>query len=445
MRLNNNIMNQAFRRAASARLAECIGEQNDKLLVGFETEVSVVRRNDLEPVSQETRDAIIADLDGFGDVELGAFQLELRTSPLDVLEIGFVGLCEALRGLERRARRAANKLGATILRCGFSPNPRDLGAIARTDALKYRAVPNYHDERRGGWVNTLVGRADPVDVGHASVIALANSVQFNVQVPDPGRAIAVANRLLSVTPDLCAVAANARFLAGRDLGLADGRMLVWERSHDTRGVIEFLADAPTRIGLPATYYVSLEDYLDRVASFPLILDAPDAAFQVGIGLYWSDVRIKFPGNRLVVEFRPLSVQPTAFEDVALFAAVLGLTAVEEHVLPLRPMDLLARDRDAAFTHGLDADLHTWNGGAWVLAPGREVLADVLKLARSGLVSLGLAKDADTFLPVLEHRLTQGTPSERLARDVSELAGQGLSVSDAVREALRHHCLNSDEE
>lgn len=438
-------MRRSFHDAAAARLKRCALERHDELLVGFETEVSVVRREDLEPVSQATRDAIIADLGGSADVELGAFQLELRTAPLDIRSNGLVGVCAALRDVERAARRAAAVRDATILRCGFYPFLMDLAHIERTNILKYQVVPNFHDERRGRYVNTLVGRADPINIGYASVIALANSVQFNLQVADPDRAVALANCLLSASPVLCALAGNARFLAGRDLGVADGRMLAWERSHDTRDVVAYLNDTPTRIGLPGSYYDSVEDYLARVASFPFILDSPEKAFQVGIGLYWNDVRIKFPNDRIVVEYRPLSVQPTAIEDMALFAAVLGIVTSNDGAGPLRPVPLLARDRDVAFTHGLDANLHVWNGHTWVLAPARQIVSEALAIARCGLESLGLLEDAATFLPVLERRLTTGTPSERLAREVDELTRQSFTVPEALRAVLRRRCLINDEE
>lgn len=445
MKRLDDIMRQSFRDSASSVMQSPGGNWSDQLLVGFEAEVSVVRREDLEPVSQELRDAIVADIGQHSDVELGAFQLELRTSPRDVLTDGLLGLCTALRAVDRDARRAAAARGATLLRCGFYPFPENFGRIERTNALKYQVVPAFHNENRGRWVNTLVGLVDPIDIGDASIIALANSVQFNLQAGSPSRAVALANRLLSVSPLLCAVGANARFLAGRDLGHADARMFAWERSHDTRDVVAFLANKPTRVGLPATYYESLEDYFDRVASFQFILGESEAAFQVGIGMYWNDVRIKFPNNRFVVEFRPLSVQPTAIEDVALFAATLGLAVGPDELLPLRPMDHLIHDRDAAFTRGLDANLHVWTGERWALAPARQAVADALAIARGGLESLGLSADATTFLPVLEQRLTEGTPSERLARDVNDLAGQGLTVPEALRTVLKANCIFNDEE
>lgn len=445
MDIADKTMQCTFESSAAAILRSYKEHRAGELVVGIETEVSVVRRKDLEPVTQETRDAIIAALGGRGDVELGAFQLELRTPPLDVRADGLLGVCASLRDTELQARRAAAASGATIVRHGFYPIPIDIKRIECTKTRKYEVVPAFHDERRGRFVNTSVGRVEPVDIGHAKVIALANSVQFNLQVSNAREAVALTNRLLSVSPLLCAVASNARYLAGRDLGLADARMLVWERSHDTRDIISYLADAPTRVGLPASYYESIEDYFSRVASFPFILDAVDAALQVGIGLYWNDVRIKFPNGRFVVEFRPLSVQPTAIEDVALLAALLGLSAAPEERVPLRPMSLLVRDRQAAFDRGLDAHLHMWDGHRWTPAPARDVVAAALGVAREGLQSLGLTSDAAAFLSVLEKRLSQGTPSERFGREVDELRKQGFTMLEALRTALGNHCTVGDEE
>jgi gamma-glutamyl:cysteine ligase YbdK (ATP-grasp superfamily) len=273
-----------------------------------------------------------------------------------------------------------------------------------------------------------LGRTQPIDVGYAGVLSLCNSLQANLEVRGNQEAVDTTNAALSIVPILLAVAANARYLCGRDLRYADARMILWEHSHDVRGIEDFLADRPTRVGLPPRYFRDIQDYFDHVASFPNLLPNTEDALSTYIGLLWNDVRIKFIGpNREtgLVEVRPLSIQPSPFEDVACVGMLLGLLRYTLCQAPgLPPFNVLREDRLQAMIHGLDGRLHHQQAdGRWVSRPARQVVAEAIDMAEEGLKGIVPVGEITAFLGILRDRLEveTGTPSDQLARLVAMYA------------------------
>ena len=72
------------------------------------------------------------------------------------------------------------------------------------------------------------------------------------------------NRAFIAGPYAVTMFANARFLDGKDTGLADLRSLYWEVSHDIRTDYEACRKLSTRVGLPDRYYRDLYDYFADV-------------------------------------------------------------------------------------------------------------------------------------------------------------------------------------
>ena len=164
------------------------------------------------------------------------------------------------------------------------------------------------------------------------------------------------------------------------------------------------------MGLPERYFGSVSDYLQRIARFPFILDNPDAALQIAVGMTWLDARIKFIEQSVVVELRNLPTQAEWEDEVALTAAYLGMLAYCDHhrLLPM-PIDRVADNRMSAMQYGLNARM--WLDGEQASAAhATEVW---LRRAEEGLRHRGL-HDASVWLERLYSRLKVGCPSEQLA-------------------------------
>ncbi|MDO8803324.1 MAG: glutamate-cysteine ligase family protein, partial [Elusimicrobiota bacterium] len=241
--------------------------------VGLEAEYPTVSTHDGRLVEQSVRDAIIAGAPDMLTCEMGAAQLELRTDPVDLDKEGLAGIEAAYNKIEQQAAGLAARQGAGLVRIGSYPACR-IDQISRTKKEKYTCVPGFHDSLRGPYGATSAGLLDPACEPKADIIALMNSVQFNLAVAGPQEAVDLLNLSMSIVPVISALTGNANFLQWKNTGYEDIRMVVWERSHDSRTLAEVLAGQPLRIGNPHRYFSSFEDYLAFASSFPFILNKP---------------------------------------------------------------------------------------------------------------------------------------------------------------------------
>lgn len=376
------------------------------LRVGLEMEAGLVGRCG-EQIVEGVRNRIIEPLE-FADMELGGSQLEWRTEPIILNEAGGVSAM-ASQALERDAavRGHAAMHDVSVLRSGSNPFIA-VPAIVRTDKPKYRQVPDFHNRERRR-ENTVIGVTEQVDVGDAAVVALLSSLQCNVEAEGLDDAVDLLNRSLMIGPEVVAISGNARLLEGADTGLADLRMSAWETSHDTRTAQERMQGKDQRVGLPARYIRDMEDYFAQIEERPFILFNPDNALRIGIGLNWQDTRIKIIGESAVVEFRPVSIQPSAAEDVAVMLFYLGRLAFSKHhEEPLMPMEQVRSRRDVAMSKGI--------------APYLAELPGRLQQAKMGLEEAGiLDAEIEPFFSLLEARIAQGkAPSDIAAQKFAAL-------------------------
>jgi hypothetical protein len=270
-------------------------------------------------------------------------------------------------------------------------------------------------------VNTIIGK-EPVDIGNAAVVSLTNACHLNLQTYGVDDAVDKLNRSISIAPLSIALGGNSRFFEESDTGIQDSRLIAWEISHDTRTREQVEQGLPTRVGLPKNYIASLEDYFKQVASYPFILFDPDHALEIGIGLFWKDARIKFYGNSCVVEFRPLSTQPTAIENVQLQTFFLGrLLWSQRRNEIILPFNLVKQNRLDAMINGTCGRLWTDNGLGNILQVNtKEVLSREVQRAKEGLSETDLPNTEWNLalLDELKQRIERGNPSEQMARELS---------------------------
>lgn len=416
-------MSEAFNRAAMGIL------QNEPrfvkhpglLRMGLEMEASLTLKNG-EPLSEVERDEIVETHAQFADKELGASQIEWRTDPV-ILNTGG-GLASLFTQASERSgllEQSVNHHDAVILRSGtnpFIPIPQ----IIRTNKQKYRLVPDFHNDHRIR-TDTLIGEVAQIDVGDAAVVALLNSLQCNLEAISFTDAVDMANRSLMIGPLVVALSGNARFLAGVDSGMNDLRITAWEISHDVRTDEERRVGKALRVGLPNDYFTDMADYFYRVGQHPFILDDPEHALQIGIGLFWQDTRIKVIGDSLVVEFRPISIQPTVEEDLATMLFYLGrLQWSKLHGETLLPIEQVRENRALAIINGIK--------------PFQSVLPEEIDRAQSALLEIGVDPQIKTFLDILRVRVSVGmTPSDQIAQKVKEAKNKTTDSLQAMKIAF----------
>jgi len=405
-------MREAFRAQVQGILKneERFIKFDKKIRVGFEVELGLIDRF-FKQVPEVTRNEIIDKLP-FADKELGASQVEIRTDPITLFTID--DIFQQLEQREGGILQRAKDEGVFVVRGGINPfiSPED---VIRTNKTKYQLVPNFHNRFRSPFVPRDFGKLEKIDPRNAGLVALFQSVQCNIQAESFADAVEKLNYSYMIAPAIIAVGGNSRFIDGKDLGIPDARMPLWEISHDVRTKKEILQNKSGRVGKYDRYVTSIEDYFEQVGSFPFILDDKENALKIGIGLFWKDVRIKIIGDSLVVEFRPISTQPTPVEDVAMHTFYIGrLIYAQKTKEPFIDIKFVNENREAAMMLGLNAELFYLDKDN-ILRKGnaRDIVRNELEKAREGL-ELANIKGGEKYLSILERRLEIGSPSDVFA-------------------------------
>ncbi|MFH1648910.1 MAG: hypothetical protein ABIA11_04285 [Patescibacteria group bacterium] len=396
----------------------------DSFLAGIELELPLVNQ-DCSLASQEVRDAIVKQIPN-SSVELAAHQLELiPKNPAD-LKKDLFSLEEEMQEVVGKARKIAKDLGVSWLRVGSYP----LCNISEVDYtkgepkyIKYERSPKWHMEhQRPNAEKYILTREGPLDVSSGYIVGLMSAVQITVDATSLEDAIDKVNRSFMISPLSVALASNSIYLSYLDTGYTDVRFVAWEISHDTRSEEEVASGFPTRVGLPTAYFTGIEDYFNRILSYPFVMNDPISlqhAFEVGNGIFWRDARLKFFRNgerygKVGVEFRPVAIQPSLYEDISVMMFYVGrLLWSQINNERLLDMNLVRSNKYSAMCKGMDSMLYTFDGGKEpIKVPAKALLPQEITRAKEGLLSLGCEPwKVDHYLDRIKDRITLGSPAE----------------------------------
>jgi hypothetical protein len=190
--------------------------------------------------------------------------------------------------------------------------------------------------------------------------------------------------------------------------------------------------------MPERYYTSLEDYFTQIAQYPFILDAPQAALPIGIGLNWRDTRIKVVKNSLVVEFRPVSTQSTPEENYAAMMFYVGRLLWSQHNNEvLFPMEYIVQNRNQAMYEGTDACLWTNLEGSTSYIPSRDALKIEIDRASEGLQIAQIRDETiQDAMDLLKMKTLGENPSRYLARLRNSYLNKGEEKLSALVLAMQ---------
>jgi len=419
-------------------------------LVGVELETSCVR-SDGHTLDQRIRDQLVeANLSRGWQKELGAAQIELAPDPVDVTAAGgFTTLKRLILSESAHLREELALHDARPIRMGSDPIV-EVDERCRTRGVeRYLLVPDFHrDNRRAGMPATIGVGHTQIRTENPTAVGACSTIQATIDCMGIKDGLDMLNASFEVGPYAVALSANARFLNGLDTGFADIRSALWETSHDVRTWGEVVTGHSTRSGLPSHYFNSVEAYAQDLFDQPSILDNPDAAIEIAVGLYWREARLKFLRHteerpQLAVEFRPVSLQPTPFEDYAMIAFAVGLIHVfTTSPLPRLPLHLVQDNRWSAMVHGLRGKLWIMTEDGPKLRSGMDVLRQMIERAADGLSRLGANKEEiNEVREVWSDRLTDGCPSDVLFAELKEQWSKSLDGSRPIhRELLREQIL-----
>jgi len=411
-------------------------ENSEDLKIGFEVEYSLLDSEN-QQASEEVRDRIKENED-FLDSELAATVIEARTEPISDPN-SLEEFEEELQGKEEITAELAAEEGFQLLRNGTNPFPT-VGELRRSgdENSRYELFANFLDQARNDeMVHDFFGIEegfDPRDIHYSGMIA---STQTNMQAQSLDDAVNKANFAYMFAPYAEALGANARIMEQKDTGISDVRMPVWEKSADLRDDDEFGDESP-RAGKMQSYLKDIGDYFERLDPVYVAPDE-DSALDQAIANNWEDINIKFADNSALVEIRPLSIQPTVRQDLALSAFMMGRIAyAQQNEEELLDIEKVNRNRYTAMHNGLDEKLYDSSG---IQRDATEVIGEELEYARQGLDNLDVDYESfiqgeqDLFDYAFSDRLESGmAPADETAERYRELRKE-MSDEEALSKIM----------
>lgn len=413
---------------------------SEDIRIGFEVEYTLLDE-DNETASRQVRNKL-KNKSEFFDSELAASMLEIKTNPIQPNNVK--DLEEELLDKERLAVEEAEKEDLSLLRHGTDPFT-DVENFERSgeSGSRYEVFAEFLDDQRNDEEVIesfgLEESFDPRDIHYSGMIA---STQSNLQAKSLEDAVEKANFAYSFLPYAVALGGNSRIIEGKDTGFSDIRVPLWEKSADFRSSEDYGEESP-RAGKLESYYDSIDDYFERLDPIYVAPD-PDSALDQAVANNWKDVNIKFDreDKNALVELRPLSIQPSAREDLALSMFMTGRIAYAQ-VNGESPMDIekVNRNRYSAMHNGMDTPLYSSSSES--LEDSTDVLNEELDYARKGLEILEIEYDleedeGDLFDAVLSDRFEDGlTPGDRIAEDYKCLR-EDLDDSDALARVMKNY-------
>lgn len=411
-----------------------IGDPNE-LPLGLEDEFSVV--DIANPACQistgKLRDQLIIKKPERRVMELGMNQIETHTQHQDIFKPeGLMALIQGHLKVSNDLVNDANQLGAKILRCGINPFVRVDKIMRTADVEKYKVVPDYYTQRRNPEAITQfgLGGAKKVVVENGAIPSILNAFQLNMQASSFEHAIEMVNLGMMLSPYLVAVSGNSALLQGMDTGYNDLRFLLWENNFDIRTAQQIEEKFTNRVGLPERYYSDIWSYLERMKRFPFILNNPDNALAIAVGMNYGDLRIKFLGDYLnggrgepVVELRTFPIQPNAEDEIGLALLFVGMVHFGwRSKRELMNFELLKRNRNRAMAFGLNSDLYSADTQSLIAA--RKAVEIELNYGLIGLREMGIAKVAEPYTNRIFSRLERnsGSPTDLLRRNLPWVGG-----------------------
>jgi hypothetical protein len=217
---------------------------------------------------------------------------------------------------------------------------------------------------------------------------------------DVTTAIKAMNLMFQMTPQLLALTGNAGIAQARDTGWSDMRNQIWDMTHRT--------SAGQRVFLPEDFINTPEDLFIRMAKFPLIMSsiAPKEALEIATGTNWLAAKLKFVCDddlkikRVLLEFRPLSLQQTPEENAA--ALLLSLGRIKLAMLTDEPLaddfECVRHNAEQASRYGTEATLkvNKWTGSDWQTV---SLIGSELRELEIHHAALGLSTDGNMQISI----------------------------------------------
>ena len=398
--------------------------------------------------------------------ELGRFNIEFASPPLEIGEGVLDRLVDAMRDTLEGARGCADTLSARAVLIGVLPTITDFDLAEQNISVnpRYRFLNDAMLAERGEQPRLHIQGQDTLDLQIPSIAyaAACTSLQVHIEVL-PEEFSPHWNAAQAASAALVAASANAPLFLGRRLH-HETRIAVFAQACDTRSQELAAQGVAPRVWFGDSWLSdgALELFAQNVRWFPALLPLPDgepaldimargdlpplAALALHNGTIYRWNRPVYgvgdDGPNLRIENRVMPAGPTIADVTANVAFCLGLVrglALEERPVWTRmPFEVAAGNFERAARDGIGA-LLSWPGVTAEL-PACELLLRLLPVAAEGLRDLGVPDgESGRWLRVIEERAhTRRNGAVWQLETWEELTAAGLDARAASRELVRRY-------
>ena len=416
------------------------------------------------PRNQAVRSAVA---DPRVTLELNRFNLELNASPVLLAGRPFTALQAELDLLLDRVADAARDYAGRCALIGILPTlePADLDPGMMTDAARYHALSSGLRRLRRDPFRVRISGQDPLELVSEDIGVEGANTSFQVHLRvAPADFTRTYNAVQLATAPVLAVSGNSPTFLGHRLW-EESRIALYKQSIDDRD-----SGAPHRRAARTTLGTGwLRDgplalFAESIRLHqPLlpVLDGPEPPaagpgrdppplpeLRLHQGTVWPWNRAIYDpaaGGHLRIEMRALPAGPTVIDMLANAAFLIGvslwLAGQDQNWTYALPFERADHNFYRAAQHGLSAEL-SWPSGhrdQTRTVPAAELAAELIPLARRGLVHAGVAADeAARLLDVIGARTASGQTGARWQRAALAAAEQSHDRPRALAVMLERY-------
>ena len=412
--------------------------------IGAEQEFCIVT-NDYFP-SKKCLEILEAIDDAHFTTEIGKYDLEINSDPLELKNKCFSELYHQLQTLLQKAQKRAGDFENKILLTGILPTLRHKHITEKwmTPKPRYRILNDALKDSRSQHFNIHIKGVDELSLFHNSVMleACNTSFQTHLQI-NPDAFVDKYNWAQTIAGPVLAVSANSPMLFGRELW-AETRIAVFTQSIDTRTSSLVFDEKQSRVSFGDHWETgSVTDiFRDHISRFRSLLTTDDYEDSLellkkgeipklktlqlhnGTVYKWNRVCYGVGGGKphLRIECRYIPSGPTLKDQIANMVFWVGLMCGQTDTFTNMPKKMDFKEVKNNFFKAARYGLETkfkWMGK--LISASDLILNHLLPIAKSGLEKKGInPEDIKMYLSIIKNRVEVRNGSEWMIKSYRNL-------------------------
>lgn len=412
--------------------------------IGAEQEFCLVT-DDFLPTNNSLKVLKTIDDEHF-TTEIGRYNLEINSDPLELKDECFSQLHKNLLQLLEKAKKGAAKHNTKVILTGILPTLglKHISESYMTDMPRYKILNEALKASRGQDFSIHIKGVDEINLLHDSVMleACNTSFQTHLQI-NPDEFIERFNWAQSIAGPILSSCTNSPVLFGKELW-AETRIALFTQSVDTRANSFMLNEKQSRVSFGTDWEKGnvTDIFRDNISRFRSLLTATfDSnslnelerkqipklkALNLHNGTVYKWNRVCYGvGNgkpHIRIECRYIPAGPTVIDEIAnmMFWVGLMLSKTEKYKdihTKMNFKDVKSNFFKAA-RYGMEAQFN-WMGN---IVPAKDlILNELLPLAYKGLHKANIShKDTERYLSVIERRVNSQNGSQWLTEGYRNL-------------------------